>query len=109
METKMLDPLYFVEVDYGRIGTAFVETDRNTNTRASIVRDIVDGQYDRGEIIKILEVREDEGTCRDVTEDIANEVTQEIYRRGDHFPVYLEDFLKLANGSQVRANAMEDA
>ena len=88
--------LYFVEVDYGRHGRSFVETDRNTNSRKSIIADIVDGQYDRGEIVRILEVREDEGVVRDVTEDISNEVTQEIYRRGSEFPVFLESFLKIA-------------
>ena len=75
-------PLYLVEVDCGRHGRAFMETDRDSNSRVSLIGDILSGQYDRGEIVTILEIFEDEGTCRNVTEDIANEVLQEIYRLG---------------------------
>jgi hypothetical protein len=91
-------PLYFVEVDYGRSSRVFMETNRDTNSRQSVVQDIADGQYDRGKVIRVLEIFEDEGTCRDVTEDIANEVTQLIYRRGSEWPVYLEDFLREHSG-----------
>lgn len=90
-----IPPLYLIEVDYGRSGRSFVEFDRDTNSRASIIKDIADGQYDRGEIVTILEIFEDEGTCRNITEDIANEVTQEIYRRGAEWPVHIEGFLKV--------------
>lgn len=65
-------PLYFVEASFGKLGTAFVETDRLTNSRANIINSIVSGEWDG--VVRVLEVNEDEGTCRDVSEDIAREV-----------------------------------
>lgn len=101
-----IPPLYFIEVDYGRHGRAFVETDRDSNSRASIIKDILDGQYDRGSIVTILEVFEDEGTVRNVTEDIANEVLQEIYRRGDRHQCGATDFV---DRHGTKSEALEDA
>lgn len=91
-------PLYFVEVDYGKIGMAFVETDRNENSRASLINDIASGQYDRGRIIKVLEIFEDEGTCRDVTEDIQIAVRQHLYEHSDHIPESLRDWISEVDG-----------
>lgn len=64
-------PLYFVECDF-RSGRAFVETCRDSNSRAQVIKDILDGQHDK--IVRILEIIEDEGTCRDVLEDILREI-----------------------------------
>ena len=65
-------PLYFVEADFGRHGRAFVETDRDKNSRRQVIADIAQGQLEN--VIQVLEIVEDEGSCRDVTEDIAAEV-----------------------------------
>jgi len=65
-------PLYFVEADFGRHGLAFVETDRDKNSRRQVIEDIAQGQIEN--VIQVLEIVEDEGSCRDVTEDIAGEV-----------------------------------
>jgi len=69
-----MNPLYFVECDFGKIGTAFVETDRFRNSRQRVLENIAEGQY--GRILRILEVVEDEGTCRDVTEDMLEAAAQ---------------------------------
>jgi hypothetical protein len=92
----MIAPLYFVEVDYGRSGRSFVETDRDKNSRQSVVRDIADGQYDSGKVVRVLEIFEEEEKCRDVTADIASEVTQLIYQRGAEWPEHLQEFLRRA-------------
>lgn len=63
--------LYFVETIFKNArGRAFIECDRDTNSRAHII-----GLIRMGEVnpVKILEVIEDEGTCRDVTADILAE------------------------------------
>ena len=70
--TPPTPPLYFVEADFGRHGRAFVETDRDSNSRKQVVTDIAQGQLEN--VIQVLEIVEDEGSCRDVTEDIACEV-----------------------------------
>ena len=41
--------------------------------RATVVKDIADGQYE--DLIQVIELNPVEGTCRDVTEDIAWEVS----------------------------------
>lgn len=64
--------LYFIEVDYGRLGRAFIECDRNKNSRRQVIENIASGDIEN--VVRVLEVIEDEGTCRDVTEDIAREV-----------------------------------
>jgi hypothetical protein len=64
--------LYFVEADFGRHGRAFVETDRDKNSRKQVIADIAQGQIEN--VIQVLEIVEDEGSCRDVTEDIACDV-----------------------------------
>lgn len=66
-------PLYLVECDFGRLGRAFQETDRDDNSRVEIVRQIRNGSVD---IVKVLEIDEQDGTCRDVTEDILNEAAE---------------------------------
>lgn len=69
-------PLYFVEASFGKAGTAFVETDRLTNSRANVISNIVSGEWDR--VIRVLEVCEDEGRCSDVSEDIAREICNRV-------------------------------
>ena len=103
-------PLYLVEVDYGRHGRAFMETDRDTNSRVSLIGDILSGQYDRGEIVTILEIFEDEGTCRNVTEDIANEVLHDRDRRGLRDCASATDFVDAyatKGGERLAEDALE--
>lgn len=66
-----IHPLYLIEADFGRIGRAFIETDRDQNSRKHVV-----GLIRTGEVkpLKVLEIIEDEGTVRDVTADILAEV-----------------------------------
>jgi hypothetical protein len=70
--TPTASPLYFVEADFGRHGRAFVETDRDKNSRRQVIENIAQGQLEN--VIQVLEIVEDEGSCRDVTEDIACDV-----------------------------------
>jgi hypothetical protein len=72
LSTAPTPALYFVEADFGRHGRAFVETDRDKNSRRQVIADIALGQLEN--VIQVLEIVEDEGSCRDVTEDIACEV-----------------------------------
>lgn len=62
--------LYFVEITGRTIrGKWFLETDRDS-TRADVLQTIRD-HGDR--VLKVLEVIEDEGTCRDVTQEFCSE------------------------------------
>lgn len=59
-------PVYLVETDHGKLGTE-ISGDR-MDSRESVVERIAGGNH---KIIKVLEIVEAEGTCRDVTEDFA--------------------------------------
>jgi hypothetical protein len=62
-----MDSLYFIEIEGLKIrGKWFLECDRD-ETRADVLRTI--GQY-HPRVLKVLEVNEAEGTCRDVTEEM---------------------------------------
>lgn len=62
-----MNSLYFVEHKGKTIrGQWFLELDRDTNSRAVIVEMIRTGEVVP---VKILEINEDDGTCRDATWD----------------------------------------
>lgn len=68
-----MNALYFVECDYGKLGREFMALDRDYNSRADIVRQIRSGGIHP---VKILEIDEDAGSCRDVTEELMAEAEQ---------------------------------
>jgi hypothetical protein len=63
-------PIYLAECRFGRHGNAFRETDRDSNSRSEILTLIASSEID---VIKVIEIDEVAGTCRDVTEDIMSE------------------------------------
>ena len=83
--------LYFVEADFGRHGRAFVETDRDKNSRAQVIADIAQGQIEN--VIQVLEIVEDEGSCRDVTEDIACDVRDLLGKENNGVRGALRDWI----------------
>lgn len=86
-----MSALFFVERDFGKLGTAFLETDRFTNSRSQVIADIISGEI--MDVLCVLEVNEDEGTCRDVTEDIARAVYDDLYDTQRVCPRHLVDWL----------------
>lgn len=73
MRQQINQTLYFVECDFGRIGRAFVEIDRDRNSRQSVIEDIASGEY--RDVLTVLEMNPVEGRCRDVTLEILGEVS----------------------------------
>lgn len=69
-------PLYLVEINLGKLGNVFPEIDRLTNSRASIISNIVSGEWDRP--LRVLEITENENRCIDVSEDIAREICNRV-------------------------------
>ena len=66
-------PLYFAECCYGKLGREFQALDRDDNSRAEIIRQIRSGGI---KPIKILEIDEQAGTVRDVTEELIAEAAE---------------------------------
>jgi hypothetical protein len=64
--------LHFVLCDYGRFGHAYVETDPTQADASTIVRNLLDGQYDRP--VRVLALNVEEGWVRDVSQIIAAKV-----------------------------------
>lgn len=85
-------PLYMVEVSYGKLGVEFQATDRDTNSRVEIVRQIRSGAIDP---VKILLVDELAGTVTDVTDEILTEANEEREPRS------LEDSAELLRGMLI--------
>ena len=71
-------PLYFVEVDLGPLGATFREADRDRMSRRKVVDDIVSGELEN--VLKVLEIREDENACHDITADIARAVADQFHQ-----------------------------
>ena len=61
--------LHFVLCDFGRSGQAYVETDPKEADASTIVRNLLQGQYDRP--VRVLALNVEEGWVRDVSEIIA--------------------------------------
>jgi len=67
--------VYIVLDDFGELlGRAWRETDETRTDRASLIRDLLEGQYDAS--TRIVAFNTAEGWARDVTGEIANEVAQ---------------------------------
>ena len=61
--------IHLVLNDFGRLGRAYVETDEVKADEATIVENILSGQYSQP--LRVVAFNTAEGWARDVTEDIA--------------------------------------
>ena len=62
------EPVHLVLCDFGKLGTAYVETDP-VKTEAAVVADLMSGEHDRP--IEVVAFSLSEGWARDVSEHIA--------------------------------------
>jgi hypothetical protein len=80
--------LHFVLCDFGRHGTAYVETNPTEASCEAIVRNLIEGQYLHP--LRVITLRPD-GTWHDVSREIAAAVAAEA--KGDELPEGTRDFL----------------
>jgi|SRR6516165_10363531 hypothetical protein len=71
--------LHFVLCDFGRSGQAYVETDPSQADASTIVRNLLDGQFNRP--LRVLALNVEEGWVRDVSQVIAAKVREVTRRR----------------------------
>jgi hypothetical protein len=64
--------VHFVLCDFGKYGRFYIETDPREADRDTIVRNMIDGQYDRP--LRVIALNPAEGWSRDVSEEIAKAV-----------------------------------
>ncbi len=69
--------IYIVLDDFGRLGKAWRETDEAGTSRATLVRNLLDGQYENP--VRVVAFNTAEGWSRDVTVDIADELRRRYF------------------------------
>jgi hypothetical protein len=72
---------YLVLDDFGGLGRAWRETDEEDADRETLIRDLFSGEYRHP--VRIIAFNADEGWCRDVTVDIADELLRRYAERGE--------------------------
>jgi len=87
---------YLVLDDFGRLGRAWRETDEAGTSRATLVRNLLDGQYENP--VRVVAFNTAEGWSRDVTLDIADELRRR-YVEYDEVP---EEVLAFMEANQRR-------
>jgi hypothetical protein len=82
---------YLVLDDFGPLGCAWRETDPERTGRETLIRDLVEGQYNFP--IRIVAFNTAEGWSRDVTMDIADELHRRYAEFGE-VPDSMLEFLE---------------
>jgi hypothetical protein len=86
--------VYLVLDDFGRLGRAWRETDEAGANRATLVRNLLDEQYE--DPVRIVAFNTAQGWSRDVTVDIADELRRR-YVEYDEVPTSVLKFLEAVN------------
>jgi hypothetical protein len=86
--------VYLVLDDFGSLGRVWRETDEAGTNRATLVRNLLEGQYESP--VRIVVFNTAEGWSRDVTSDIADELRRS-YPEFDEIPDSVLKFLETAS------------
>ncbi len=81
---------YLVLDDFGALGRSWRETDEADSDRSTLIRDLLDGQYENP--VRIVAFNTAEGWSRDVTDEIAAELRERCAEL-DEVPWSLQDLL----------------
>ena len=89
--------VYLVLDDFGgRLGRTWRETDEVHTDRATLITDLLVGEYSNP--VRIVAFNTAEAWSRDVSEDIADELVQLIAAQDLEMPPSLEDFIDRHGG-----------
>jgi hypothetical protein len=84
--------VYIVLDDFGSIGRSYRETAEEGADRESLIRDLMGGQYNNP--VRIVCFNTGQGTARDVTLEIAQEIQDRVSRKGEEISPGLRDFIE---------------
>jgi hypothetical protein len=84
--------IYLVLNDYGKLGSAYVETHPAESDRESIIRNFLTGQY--GNAVRVVAFNAAEGWSRDVSEDIVGELLERAFDSNDSLSDDTKRFIK---------------
>ena len=91
--------VYIVLNDFGPLGSAYVETDQAEADEATIVENILSGQYSH--LVRVVAFNTAEGWARDVTEDIARVVLSKVRNEDRSIGIAAQEFLVRVLGVSV--------
>ena len=84
--------------DFGKLGSAYVETDEAEADETTIVSNIIDGEYSNP--VRVVAFNTHEGWSRDVTEDIARKIL-EFNRQGRSLSTIAREFVGRVTGESL--------
>lgn len=93
------DQMIYLLVAADKGGAYLPERKLSDLDRATTVKDIAAGQYE--DLIQVIELNPVEGTCRDVTEDIAWEVSAIWSANGEPLSDWQQDFIEQTIGLEA--------
>jgi len=88
------EDIYLVLDDFGSLGRAWRETDEAGTGRSTLIRNLLDGQYENP--VRVVAFNTAQGWSRDVTMDIADELRRR-YVEHDEVPESLLTFMEAAS------------
>jgi hypothetical protein len=94
--------VHIVLNDFGPLGSAYVETDEAEADEATIIENILSGQYSHP--VRVIAFNTAEGWARDVTEDIAHAVLSKAQSEHRSIGIAAQEFLVRALGVDAPAN-----
>jgi len=83
--------VYLVLEDFGPLGRAWRETDDEATDRATLIRYLLEGQYENP--VRIVAFNTAEGWSRDASEDIANDL-QDAWSNRAEISASVEEFIQ---------------
>jgi hypothetical protein len=83
--------VHIVLNDFGPLGSAYVETDAAEADEATIIENILSGQYSHP--VRVVAFNTAEGWARDVTEDIARVVLSKVRNEDRSIGIAAQEFL----------------
>jgi hypothetical protein len=84
--------VYVVMQDFRNFGRAYCETDEERADRETLIRGLIDGQYDHP--VRIIAFNTAQGWSRDVSTEIACEVVQRARAQGDELTGQVRQFVE---------------
>ena len=84
----------------GRIGQAWRETDAEAARLETVIADLLDGQYSNP--VRVVGFNTAEGWSRDVSEDVAREISRRCAEQARELPAYLQDFVERQEARAAR-------
>ena len=85
------EEFYLVVNDFGRLGTAFVETDLDRASYEATIADLMTGQHN--DPLRVIMFNPETNRSEDVSHIIAQEILRRIDLEGRSVPSVLEDFI----------------